>query len=329
MSTIKDVAKLAGVAPSTVSKVLNNYTNVSEEIKVRVLKSVNDLNYIPNQVAASLSSKSKNRAGLLINVNNQRQSIDEINMQYLLGSTAATRENNIESITIFSTLIKDMNYEELVIYLKSLSLNSLIIFGLNKEDQILHKIINEQILKIVVVDADFVNKSTSCVTVNQYCGQYDVASKLLETEHPKSILYIAGKQNGYVTEMRLAAIRDFCIDNSITLKEVFGDFSEKKAAQITHQYAEYYDAVVCASDLMAIGAQIQLQKDSCYKPVCGFDGISLMGYVGPGIITCVQDFYNIAVVAVEELLNLLQGAESSIKMLDYEITTISYESVII
>ena len=61
MVSIKDVAKHAGVAISTVSKVLNNYPNVSEETKKKVNEAVTELNFVPNSVAAALSSKQSGR----------------------------------------------------------------------------------------------------------------------------------------------------------------------------------------------------------------------------------------------------------------------------
>ena len=57
MSSIKDVARRAGVAVSTVSKALNGYPNVSEETRVRVNAAVRELNFTPNLLASALSSK--------------------------------------------------------------------------------------------------------------------------------------------------------------------------------------------------------------------------------------------------------------------------------
>ncbi|MDE7287217.1 MAG: LacI family transcriptional regulator, partial [Lachnospiraceae bacterium] len=85
MVSIKDVAKHAGVAISTVSKVLNNYPNVSEETKIKVNKAVEELNFVPNSVAAALSSKKAGRVALFVNLNAQTQAIDEIDMQYIQG----------------------------------------------------------------------------------------------------------------------------------------------------------------------------------------------------------------------------------------------------
>ncbi len=83
MVSIRDVAKEAGVAISTVSKVLNNYPNVSEATKKKVMEAVEHLNFVPNQVAAALSSKRSGRIALLLKLNMKTQAIDEIDMQYI------------------------------------------------------------------------------------------------------------------------------------------------------------------------------------------------------------------------------------------------------
>ena len=130
MVSIKDVAKQAGVAISTVSKVLNNYPNVSEETKKKVNQAVEELNFVPNTVAAALSSKQSGRVALLLNLNNAAQSVDEINMQYMAGTIGRAVELNLDVITIFDSMLKNKNLEEVVRYLRSQSITGLLIFGL-------------------------------------------------------------------------------------------------------------------------------------------------------------------------------------------------------
>ena len=67
MVTIKDVAREAGVAISTVSNVFNNADIVSEETKQKVLEAVEKLHYIPNMNAKLLKSNRKNTIGLICN----------------------------------------------------------------------------------------------------------------------------------------------------------------------------------------------------------------------------------------------------------------------
>lgn len=108
-TTINDVAKKAGVTIGTVSKVLNNYNNISEKTKQKVLQAAQELNYFPNKIASALASKNSNRVALYLYINDQRQAIDEINMQYLLGAFKAAKEENLDIITIFNhTLEKKM-----------------------------------------------------------------------------------------------------------------------------------------------------------------------------------------------------------------------------
>lgn len=64
--TIKDVAKRANVAPSTVSRVIADNPRISKETKERVWKAMEELGYYPNAIARSLASKVTNTLGLIM-----------------------------------------------------------------------------------------------------------------------------------------------------------------------------------------------------------------------------------------------------------------------
>ena len=108
MVSIKEVAKHAGVAISTVSKVLNGYEGVSESTKDKVNAAIEALNYTPNAVAAALSSKQFGRIALVLDPNRQTQAIDQIFMQYLVGALDKAKELNVEVVTIFPSMIADL-----------------------------------------------------------------------------------------------------------------------------------------------------------------------------------------------------------------------------
>ena len=101
MISIKDVARQAGVAISTVSKVLNHYPNVSEETREKVNKAVEELNFLPNSVAAALSSKQAGRVALLVNLSRKTQVVGEIDLQYIQGAINKAMELNLDVITLF------------------------------------------------------------------------------------------------------------------------------------------------------------------------------------------------------------------------------------
>lgn len=328
MVSIKDVAKRAGVAISTVSKVLNHYPNVSEETKRKVNEAVEELNFVPNSVAAALSSKQSGRVAILLNLDNASQAVDEINMQYLTGAIHQAVEINLDVITVFYSMVKKMTLEEIVRYLQSQSITGLIIFGMSKDDKVLHSLIASQIFKVVTVDAPMVNKSTSCVWINQEKAQYDVAKKTIKENKSKSILYLAGKKNGYVTDERLKGIKKLAEEMNLPLLVRNGNFSELEARKHTFKYAKNKSVIVCASDLMAIGAMKALIEMDIFRPVCGFDGITLMGYAGKQMNTVKQDFSAIAAEAVMELKRLLEGGSGEEIVLGYELIRMQYLDII-
>lgn len=307
MVSIKDVARAAGVAISTVSKVLNGYPNVSEETKVKVNRAVEELNFVPNSVAAALSSKQSGRVALLMHLNQKTQAIDEINMQYIQGAIHKAMELNLDVITLFFSMFKNKTVEELTRYLQSQSICGLIIYGMGRENHVLRELVERQNFKCVVIDAPFVNENTSSVGINQLKAQYDVARKTIEDNNGRRILYITGKKDGFATEDRLAGMKELVDELKLVMTVKNGEFSELQARNITMKYGEKYDVIVCASDLMAIGAMKALTEMDIFRPVCGFDGIILMGYVGKQMNTVHQDFAGISAVAMEELQLLMDG----------------------
>lgn len=328
MVSIKDVAKRAGVAISTVSKVLNGYPNVSEETRQRVNRAVEELNFVPNSVAAALSSKQAGRVALLINSNMKTNAIDEIDMQYISGALNKAMELNLDVITLFFFMFQNKTADEVARYLQSQSITGIIIYGMSKEDKVLHRLISTGKFKCVVIDAPFVNASTSCIGVDHRRAQYEVAAKTVMENNCKRILYIAGKRNGYVTDERIRGMEDLIKEKNLTMLVRNGEFSELQARNITLRYAKNKDIVVCASDLMAIGAMKALIQMDIFRPVCGFDGIILMGYVGKQMNTVRQDFASISESAMEELQELMNGGYGRNIVMKHSLVRMKYEDII-
>ena len=328
MVSIKEVAKHAGVAISTVSKVINGYPGVSEETREKVQQAIKELNYIPNSIASALSSKQYGRVALILDPRRQTQAIDQIYMQYLLGALDMAKESGLDAVTIFTSMLAGMSAEEVAAYLRSLSISGIVIFGLSKEDKVLQRLIREQTFCCVVVDAPIVNARTSAVSIDHEQAQYDVAKKTVLDDNCRRVLYIAGRKDGYVTEQRLRGMKRLVQDLQLTMLVRQGNFSELEARNIALKYAQNKDVVVCASDLMAIGAMNALIDMDIFRPVCGFDGITLMGYVGKQMNTIRQDFYEIAKQAVKEVALLLEGYPGKAVLLPYEIVKMYYKDII-
>ena len=316
---IKKIAEMAGVSAGTVSKVLKNYPGISEETRKKVLDVVEKTGFIPNTVASALSSKSNNRIALFIYVNDRRQQIDEINMLYILGAFDRARSENLELVTVFNASIEKLSPEETVRYFRSIHVGTVIVFGLNKNDTKIRYLASETDMKVVVVDAVLEGENVSSVMIDHFRGQYETADKVCE--RGDKVLYLKGKEDGFVTDMRLQGMRQLAEDKDLDLHVVNGDFSESRAFEIVTELSEHYDAIVCASDLMAIGARRALPEDSDTR-LSGFDGIRLMEYTAKDVITCRQDFYHIGNTAVEAAEKLMRGEKGERITVPYTVTKI-------
>ena len=204
----------------------------------------------------------------------------------------------------------------------------LLICDLSKDDAILRKLVEEGRFKCVLIDAPGVNENTSSIHIDNAKAQYEVAKKFLIGKQNKKILYLSGKKNGYVSEERLNGMNELAKEMGLEVLVRTGNFSELEARKLTMQYARSKDAIICASDLMAIGAMKALIDMDIYRPVCGFDGVSLMGYAGKQMHTVRQDFEQIAASAVDELSRLLEGGSGQDIVMPHKLIRIKYLDVI-
>ena len=261
-----------------------------------------------------------------MNLNDKTQAVDEIDMQYISGAIHQAGELKMDVITVFFSMIRDKTLKEMISYFKSQSIAGIIVYGMSKQDQVLKELVDSGEFKMVLVDVPLVNPTTSAVWIDQAQAQYDVAKKTI-TENPgpsDKVLYIFGKKNSYVTEERLKGMKRLKKELGFTLFLEEADFSEKQARNITFQYADQIDIIVCASDLMAIGAMRALIEKDVFHPVCGFDGITLMAYAGKQMNTISQNFAGISAEAVCELERLLKGREGRMVVLPHRIARLQY-----
>ncbi len=319
MANMNDVAKYAGVSKSTVSKVLNDYPNLSDKTINRVMDAINELGYVPNQTASSLSKKNFKKVGIIFKVNDTEQTIDEVNMQYMIGIDEACSEINVEYSVIFARTLANKSPQEIIAYLRSKSITSLVVLGLSKDDENLYEVITDEVFPTVVTEVELVTNKISCVGSDNYKAQYELAEQLITENNAQKILYISGKQNGYVSEERIRAITDLQAKHNFELEIANGQFSEQVAYDIVKASNFDYDIVICASDLMAIGANRALQESGNVKPISGFDGISLLNYVGKNIKSVKQDFYKFATVSVHQAIKMQDGEKGSKIHVDYDL----------
>ncbi len=328
--TIRDVAKRAGVAVSTVSKVINKYPSVSEDTIARVNKAIEELHFIPNSVAASLSSKQSGRVAVITDPDGQTLASSEIMMQYIMGAVKAGNEARIEVVPLFFSMLKGMKVEDIEHRLEVQNIRSIIMCGLDNDMDVLLDLVKRERFKNVLVDMPMTGESTSNIGVDHHQAQMDILRKTItENEGPSnSVLYISGRSNSYVTEERVKGAKELSEELGYKLTIVDGGFSEKKAREITLEYGRDHDIIACGSDLMAIGAMKALTDMNVFHPVCGFDGITLMGYTAKNMNTVRQNFMEIGEEALRECYRLMTGETGRSIKVPYNLVHITYEDVL-
>src|SRR4051794_31900538 len=100
MASIKEIAKLAGVSVTTVSKVFNNYSDVSEETKIKVRKIAKQLNYFPNLAARNLALKKSYNMGLVLCDIRESDSNGNIIFRLLIGAKNFCADNGYELLIL-------------------------------------------------------------------------------------------------------------------------------------------------------------------------------------------------------------------------------------
>lgn len=315
MVTMKDVATHCGVSVSLVSKAINGYDDIKPDTKQKILDSIETLGYVPNASASSLSTKRKNKIAVIVRGyrgNGRDLFIDEISMIYSTTTFKRAIEKNIDVVILYDDIILGKTSNQIESHLKSLGITGLIMFGLNKHEDELYNLFKSNSFKKVIIDVPIYNLSTSSVSIDDVKAQIEVLEKSIKDEH-KKLLYLSGPEEDITSSQRILGFNYYAKNND---KEVIiknCNYELKNAKDyILQSDPDSYDAVICANDMMAVGASLALDIIGQNKLITGFDGINVLNLIQKDIPTIDQNFHTKATLAVDELLSLFDGNDSKL-----------------
>ncbi len=310
MATIKDVANYCGVSTSLVSKALNNYDDIKPETKELILNAVQELGYIPNASASSLSKKHKDKIAIIIRGYNnpyEEYFIDEISHIYANACFKRSLESGIEAIIIFDDILRGKSEMEITAYLRSQNVNGVILFGISTDDDELYSIYINENFKKVILDVPLCNATTSSVSIDDIKAQSELLEGCVKDKFDK-IYFFSGPDSDITSKQRELATRHFAKSKNAEFEVIIGGY------QLTEAYTKVQtlnltnkDVIVCANDMMAIGCSKYFDEQNIANVVTGFDGIKLLNILPYTIPTVKQDFAHKATLAVDELRDILGG----------------------
>lgn len=320
MTTIRDVAKLAGVSAATVSRVLNNSGYVSETARKKVNAAVKELDYYPNEVARSLFQKQSNFIGLLLpDITNPffpaiakgvEDQITERGYSLLLGNVEDNPEKEAE-------------------YLKIFAQNNIagVISAVQGQDK---KIQNIPVVVLDRVD----NEQQYSVHSDDYTGGQLAAQAVIAGE-PENLVVMAGPKAVSGANARLAGNRKI-LDAAKIPYQIFQtesyrmDAAEATAERFFAEHAEA-DSVIASNDVHALALMKAAIKRGRKIPedfqIIGYDDMPFSRMMYPGLSTIAQPAYEIGYQGAKLLCDILDKKEIEESQLQLAVELILRDSL--
>ena len=306
MATMKDVAQRAGVGVGTVSRVINRVPGVKESTLIKVNQAIKELNYIPDEYARGLKTKSSRTIALILP-----------SVWYPFFSEFAyyvEKRLGKENYKLLLCNSNDNTTEEAK-YIKMLKQNKIdAIIAITYSD--IEQYIYSNI-PFVSLDRYF-DKKVSYVTSDNYEGGKLAARKLLE-HGARSLAYV-GSHSKYPngTMLRRAGFRDYLENIGIDYKEIFlqepvNDFTPYILEML--KVHPKIDGIFCHTDSLLLKLRKILNQYGYRVPediqLIGFDGMNLSSDLPLGISTIAQPVEQLANGAVDLVLRKI--ADPSLK----------------
>jgi len=325
VATIKDVARLAGVSVSTVSRVMNESGYVGTDTRVKVQQAMVQLNFSPNDIARGLVSKKTASIGLLI---------PDVSNPFFADIARGTEDAAIAQG--FSVILcnSDWQMDRERMYLDILRgkwVEGVVVAGSRSPEQVLLKAIGD--LPFVMVDRRAVHQGNSVWMDNQRGAM--VATEHLFNLGCRHLAHITGPEHSPSGQARHAGfIQAVEASASVLQTQVMqGDFRVDggyRAGLQLLQGQQRPDGIFAGNDLMAIGVIHAAQFLGLRVPqdvsVIGYDNIAMAQYVAPKLTTIDQPGYEMGKAAFEMLYRQLQSEQELSEDVEFEPTLVLRES---
>ncbi len=309
---IADIAKEAGVSVMTVSRVLSAKGSVAQTTEKRVRDVIEKLDYHPNLLARSLSSKRSMNIGVTIPIM-EHVLLDNYITQVLGGITDIAQQADYRITLIpFDPYGKELS--EFVKWARSKIFDGLILIKTIVEDKRIEKLA-ESGFPFVLLNHKLRQENVNFVDSRNVTGAKMAVDYMYQKGH-RQIAFVAGNLEESNALDRLRGFRESVSLHGLDEHEewIIPGWFDQQAAYVESQRlfdSDYFpSAVFCADDYMAIGVIQRIQEMGLRIPddvaVIGFDDIEPAAYINPSLTTIRQPLLEMGKEAVRILLNLIE-----------------------
>lgn len=329
MVTIKDIAKIAGVSHTSVSRALNDHPSMKKETKQKIVKIAKDLGYVANMNARSLYTRKSYTIGLFFSTLEPYTSMGFL-ADVLQGVQAEVPRDYILSV-------QEINHFELnENYIKQRFDGIVVMSQTDRDDEFIYAVKRAGV-PIVVVNRYFDNDETINILARDSQSVKEAIDYAYRLGHT-SIGVIEGPAKFRSTTERKAGLLESLNEHHITLKPehiAAGDYSIKsgrEAMETILSASDTYPSFIFAfNDDMAIGAISTCHKHKIRVPedisFIGFDDMSFSAYINPPLTTIHRPVKEIASTGARELMNLINHPETEKKRIYVDTEFVVRESI--
>ncbi|WP_454791497.1 LacI family DNA-binding transcriptional regulator [Mycolicibacterium lutetiense] len=311
MASIAEVARLAGVSPTTVSHALSGRRAVSEETRRRVQEVMDELGYSPRRSAQNLATGGTRLLGLIV---------PDISNSFFAELAKGVEEAAIDAGYNMVLCNSAFNHDRELLYLETIRSRAVdgVVYAAGSPTT--HREMADSLgnIPVVLVDEDVVG-SGACSFVSDNAGGGRLAAEhLIRLDHKRAVIVsMAGLAS---SDDRARGFADHWQSHDLPRPTVIdGDFTyDGGYTAITDVLQTRSDvdfsAVFATNDLMAMGVVKRLTESGLRVPedisVVGFDDITIAAMTNPGLTTVKQDVWQLGFRAANALISAV-GAEGS------------------
>ncbi len=289
--TIKDIAKLANVSHTTVSRALNNSPYINEETKVKIKALAKELNYVPNYSAKSLVLLKSYVIGIFFSSISEGTS-DTFFHEIIKGvNKVMDKEYNL--------VIRGIDDYEYSHPIDNKNFDGIIVVSQSKNDDKFIKTILEKNIPTVVINRNIDDDKIINIMSDDTKGSYDAVTYFIENNH-KRIALIEGNKEFESSSYRRKGYIKALEDNNIPINEeliISGKYDLQSGYISMNKLLELDEkptAVFCSNDDIAVGAMKAISESGLSVPddisIIGFDDSNFCNYVTPTLSSVKKRF---------------------------------------
>jgi LacI family transcriptional regulator len=343
----EEIAKLAGVSRSTVSRVINNYSNVPEKTREKVMKVIREYNFEPNTSARVLAGKGTDTLGLfLFSIYDKKNPYRVYGNSYFGPFLEAVIDvgNYKGYYVMVHTIYNPSECWRIRQTFSQRRIDGGIVIGTERNQEI-QSILAELNHPLVIVDYDpeeikaIMPKDAKIAVINSndVKGMESCVDELVALGHTR-IGFIEGRDSTYSGYVRKEAFKRRMAYHGLPLNANYwlkGEFVKTKAEAAVKKLIKSGDlptAMIACNDEMALAAMDTFKNHGIRVPedisIMGYDDSPIASVTRPSLSTVRIPFYNMAQKAVEALSDMLEKKATGLRHYQLDVELIQRESCI-